>query len=82
MKPIIKPFLFVFLFGLFVFLAWVQLSNAFPKIPLPYKTSSESVYIDVNLSHPYVLNGTDAEVLVNINIKGKEVISTNRAPLT
>ncbi|MEE9213968.1 MAG: VWA domain-containing protein [Thermodesulfobacteriota bacterium] len=81
MKPIIKPFLFVFLFGLFVFLAWVQLSNAFPKIPLPYKTSSESVYIDANLSHPYVLKGTDAEVLMNINIKGKEVISTNRASL-
>lgn len=75
-----KLLLFVFL-GLFGLVLGNRYLGAFPTIPQPTDTNKDTVSWDAKQSHPYVLKGSDADVLVNFQVKGQEVKSSERAPV-
>ncbi len=80
-----KSLFWVIFLCLFVLMVGGRYLVAFPTIPPPPEnptnTDTDTVSWDVKLSHPYVHQGSDGEVLLNLYIKGQEVRSTKRAPV-
>ena len=54
---------------------------AFPTIPQPNTVKTDTVLWNANLSHPYITKGSDGEVLLNLNVEGRDMRSTKRAPV-
>ncbi len=75
--------LLVVILGFFAILVGSRYLIAFPTIPQPKPTSSNTgtVSWDAKLSHPYVHKGSNGDVLVNFQIKGQEIKSSERAPV-
>jgi Ca-activated chloride channel homolog len=71
-------FLVVFL-GLSALVIGVRYLVAFPTIPQPKNSNTDTVSWDIKLSHPYVQRGSGGDVLLNFHIKGQEVKSAKRA---
>lgn len=73
----------VVILGFFAILVGSRYLIAFPTIPQPKHTSSNTgtVSWDAKLSHPYVHKGSNGDVLVNFQIKGQEIKSSERAPV-
>ena len=55
--------------------------TAFPSIPSPAKNTRESLTWGIKLDNPYVMQGSTDDILVNLTIKGKEVIVDENIPL-
>src|ERR1700752_2833729 len=73
-------FLVVFL-GLSALVIGGRYLVAFPTIPQPENSNTDTVSWDVKLSHPYVKHDSDGDVFLNFHIKGQEVKSAKRAPI-
>jgi Ca-activated chloride channel family protein len=81
MKLKSTPTLFVAFLGLFALLIGGRYLGAFPTIPQPTDTNTDTISWDAKQSHPYVLKGSDADVLVKFQVKGQEVRFSERAPI-
>jgi Ca-activated chloride channel family protein len=55
--------------------------TAFPTIPKPTGSSDGSLRWDLKLANPYVLQGTNDELVLNLHIKGEEIIVGERPPM-
>lgn len=55
--------------------------TAFPTIPKPSGSSDGSLRWDLKLANPYVLQGTNNELVLNLHIKGEEIIVGERPPM-
>ncbi len=55
--------------------------TAFPTIPKPSGSSDGSLRWDLKLANPYVLQGTNNELVLNLSIKGNEYIVKERPPM-
>ena len=59
----------------------VQFLGAFPTIPKPSNNINERLSWFLQLDHPYIHKGSNAEVLLNTKIIGSEAPVIERAPV-
>lgn len=80
-----QSLLLVVCLGFFALLVGSRYLVAFPTIPLPTSPNNnavtDTVFWDAKISHPYVLKGSDGDVLVNFQVKGQALKSSERAPV-
>ena len=81
MKSKNKYFFLIIFLGIYVLLVGGGYLVAFPTIPQPKNSNTNTVFWDAELSHPYFYKGSDDDILVNFHIKGQEVKSGERAPV-
>jgi Ca-activated chloride channel family protein len=55
--------------------------TAFPTIPKPTGSSDGSLRWDLKLANPYLLQGTNDELVLNLNITGEEYTVKERPPV-
>src|SRR3989304_8233925 len=72
---------FIFFLGICVLLVGGGYLVAFPTIPQPKNSKTNTVFWDAKLSHPYFYKGSDEDILINFHIKGQEVKYRERAPV-
>ena len=64
-----------------VVLVGTSFLTAFPTIPKPTGSSDGSLRWDLKLANPYVLQGTNNELVLNLHIRGEEIIVGERPPM-
>jgi Ca-activated chloride channel homolog len=73
--------LLLFFLGAFALLVGGRYIVAFPKISQPLNATTDSVIWNVGLNRPFLHRGSNSEVLLNLEIKGQEFGSHERAPV-
>ena len=81
MRSTKKSLISISLFVLLVFVVGGGYLIAFPTIPNPGYSNTDTVTWDVRLNNPFIMQGSDGEILLNLLVKGQEVKSVKRAPL-